>query len=94
MPSGARGNGEGEDPAHVLSTPMMQFAQPADRLPPTESLFHEFSFDLAHLEAGMPGGPCIDGALRPPRVKIRTHMRRRVARPDTDHEVRHVIALM
>ena len=75
-----RGIGEGKDPPDFLLSSMMQLAQPADRLAPSEALFDQLPFHLAHGEAGMSGGAPINGARRSRRVDILSYVWRGVAR--------------
>src|SRR5258708_2085295 len=89
-----RGVREGEDPTHFLAATMMQFAQPADRLPPAKAFFDELPFDLTDLVARVARGAPIDGTLGSRLMDVLRDMRRGVALTHAGDEVREVIALI
>src|SRR5207253_4103688 len=88
------GAGEGKDPGHFLTAAMMQLAQPTDRLPPAEAFFDEFPFHLTDVESRVSRCTAVDRARRLGLVSVRSHVRRRVAGPDSLDELRRVIALI
>jgi len=57
-----RGDREGEHPRHALEAAMTELPQTADRLQPTEDLFHTLALPLTDVVPRVARGPLVDGA--------------------------------